>query len=271
MEVGQETTVLTAHDAKGEPSVDGEAGDDYVVQLAMFEGPMELLYQLVRKDEIDIWDIPIAHLTEQYLAYLETLHELSIEPAAEFLVMAARLIQIKVRTLLPPAETDEDEDEEDPRLALAFDLYEYALFKEAAESLAALGEGRHDLHGRPESARPPFAGVVYPDPAGGATLLALGQAFLELLESVAQTPTVPVPRTRVSVSEKIAHLRRLFLTVDRVDFLDLFAEEKSRPVIVAVFLAMLELVRDGTLGLQQDEPSAPIVVFSRPRRDAAAG
>src|SRR5262245_31354168 len=110
-------------------------GDPYRVQLDVFEGPLDLLLHLIKKNEVEIVDIPIAIITEQYLAYLEVMHELSLDVAGEFLVMAATLTLIKSRMLLPPSE-DEDEEEPDPRAALVQQLLEYQRYREAALALS---------------------------------------------------------------------------------------------------------------------------------------
>lgn len=238
-----------------------QSNDQYRVQLDVFEGPLDLLYHMVREEKIDIWDIPIAKVTEQYMAYIDALDKLMIDPAADFLVMAARLLQIKARMLLPeePKE-DTDEDEDDPRLSLAIDLYEYALFKEISGELSEYADLRTGLFGRPESAKPSVFGHAYPDPAGGATIAQLAEAFFHVLNARREAPDVPVPRPRVSVSEKITSLRRLFDQKGEMKFRTLFPKEESRPVVIATFLALLELIREGVLACRYEQSTADIVV-----------
>jgi len=237
----------------------------YRVQLEVYEGPLELLYQLVEKEQIDIWDIPIARLTEQYLAYLDTLQQLNIDVAAEFLVMAAKLLYIKAKMLLPKPENpaQEGEEEEDPRLDLATSLFEYKLFKLAAEELARLGQGREELFARPEAFRPRHAKVYYTDPAGGVTVADLARAFQKVLEGYKPPKPIPVPQKRVDVAERVAELRRLFVRVRRIRFEKLFRGAASLPDVIATFLALLELMRQGVVTARQEKPFAPIVIETR--------
>ncbi|MFO7318853.1 MAG: segregation/condensation protein A [Limnochordia bacterium] len=235
----------------------------YRVQLEVYEGPLELLYQLVEKEQIDIWDIPIARLTDQYLAYLDTLQQLNIDVAAEFLVMAARLLYIKAKMLLPRPEAAGDEDEEDPRLDLATALFEYKLFKEAAEELARRGEGRWALFPRPEVFRPQAARVYYTDPTGGLTVADLARAFQKLLDGYKPPKPIPIPRAKVDVAQRVAELRRFFARRRKVRFDQLFRGAASRAEVIATFLALLELVRQRVVVARQERPFAPIVIETR--------
>lgn len=235
----------------------------YRVQLEVYEGPLELLYQLVEKEKIDIWDIPIARLTEQYLAYLDTLQELNIDVAAEFLVMAARLLYIKAKMLLPKPERAPGEEEEDPRLELAASLYEYKLFKEAAEMLARMAQERAGLFPRPQAFRPQAAKPYYPDPAGGATLADLVRAFQRVLERHKAAKPIPIPRVKVDVGEKVAELKALFARTRRIPFDKLFRQGATVAEVIATFLALLELVRQGIVAARQERPFAPILIEAR--------
>lgn len=235
----------------------------YRVQLEVYEGPLELLYQLVEKEQIDIWDIPIARVTEQYLAYLDTLQQLNIDIAAEFLVMAARLLYIKAKMLLPrPRDASEDDPEEDPRLDLATSLFEYKLFREAAEELARMGAGRWELYPRPEVFRPRQE-AVYIDPAGGVSIADLARAFQKVLAAYKPPKPIPIPRIKVDVGERVAELRQLFARTRRIQFDKLFRGAASRPEVIATFLALLELMRQGVVTARQERPFAPIVIEAR--------
>lgn len=242
----------------------------YHVKLDVFEGPFDLLYHLVQQEEIDIWDIPIARITDQYLAYLDALRELNIEVAAEFLVMAARLIRIKARMLLPDERTtDEDDDEEDPRLDLAAALAEYAMFKEAAGHLEKIGEGRWAYLGRPEVYAPTKSAPMYDDPAGGVTATDLARAFLRVLSAVPKQRPLPIPHSKVNVADRVSALRQMFEKRTSMAFDELFTSRSSRPEIVATFLALLELVRRGYLYAEQDAVFGPIVIRRRPKDQEA--
>ena len=244
----------------------------YRVQLEVYEGPLELLYQLVEKEQIDIWDIPIARVTEQYLAYLDTLQQLNVDVAAEFIVMAARLLHIKAKMLLP-RENDEgaDDEEQDPRLDLAASLYEYKLFKEAALELARMADGRWGLYPCPEVVRPPGGKVEYKDPIGGISIVDLARAFQRLLEGYKPSKAIPVPRVKVDVGVRMAELRALFAKKRRVRFERLFRKDASRPEVIATFLALLELMRQGVVTAKQERPFAPIVIEAKVAEDEPQG
>lgn len=242
----------------------------YQVRLDVFEGPLDLLCHLVEEEKIDIWEIPIARITEQYLAYLDAMRELDIEVAAEFVVMAARLLYIKARMLLPRAPAEEGEgEEEDPRLDLALLLYEYKLYREAARELAARAEERWALFGRPEVYAPRRSEVRYLDPVGNVTLKDLARAFQRILNAYHPPKPIPIPSVKVSVIEKIRTLRTFFAARRRVAFHALFEGVPSRPEVIATFLALLELVRQGVVRAVQPSPFGPIVIEAR--EDAKEG
>ncbi len=236
----------------------------YRVKLDVFEGPLDLLYHLVQQEEIDIWDIPIAHITQQYLAYLDALRELDIEVAGEFLVMAARLVYIKARMLLPEERSeDAEEDGDDPRLDLAAALLEYALFKEAAGELGERGEGRWAYLPRPEVFAPKNVKPTYDDPTGGIGVEELAKALARALASMRPPRPIPRPYNKVSVAHKVTSLRQLFARRRRVRFEELIQEQRSRPEVVATFLALLELVRRGYLMARQESVFGPIEIERR--------
>lgn len=242
--------------------------EGYRVQLEVFEGPLDLLYHLVENDEIDIWDIPIARITEQYLAYLDVLHRLDIEVAGEFLVMAARLLHIKASMLLPDEGAPEDDEaEEDPRADLAARLMEYKLYKEAARQLGDKGEGRWALTPRPDVYAPRPRGNRYIDPVGGVSLKELAKAFRTVLTTRRPQREVPIPHVKVSVADRVVALRRLFSRKHRVTFSSLFSESASRPELIATFVALLELIRQGLLAANQEGVFGPIVIERRESQD----
>lgn len=233
----------------------------YQVKLEVFEGPLDLLYHLVQKEEIDIWDIPIARITQQYLQYLDAMRELDIEVAGEFLVMAARLLYIKARMLLPEVKESTDESEgDDPRLDLAAALLEYALFKEAAARLGERAEGRDALFPRPEVYAPKAQAPQYKDPTGGVSADALAKAMARVLAAMKPPGPVAAPSVKVSVAEKVSSLRRLFARRRSMSFDALFEGETSRPEVVATFLALLELIRRGYLLAKQERIFGPILI-----------
>lgn len=236
----------------------------YRVQLDVFEGPLDLLCHLVEEEKIDIWDIPIARITEQYLAYLDAMRVLDIDVAAEFVVMAARLLYIKARMLLPRSPEEEAAgEEEDPRLDLALLIMEYKLYREAARELADREAARRLLFARPEVYAPRRAGVRYLDPVGSATARDLCKAFQRILAAYQPPKPIPVPSVKVSVTEKVRSLRSLFARKRRVVFHALFEGVPSRAEVIATFLALLELVRQGVVRASQPSPFGPIVIEAR--------
>ncbi|MGH7899274.1 MAG: segregation and condensation protein A [Candidatus Binatia bacterium] len=224
-------------------------------QLAIFEGPLDLLLHLIKKNEVDVYDIPIATITDQYLAYLDLLEQLNLDLAGEYLVMAATLTQIKSRMLLPPVE-GEEEEEEDPRLELVQQLEEYQRFRAAARQLAD-----RDILDRDVFRRPPEApeGEREPAPLRELTLADLVDALREVLKRL------PEDKTHEIIGERIPIRDRIPVILDRlrsggVEFAELFAGEPSTREIVATFLALLELVRMRVVRASQPERFGPILL-----------
>jgi segregation and condensation protein A len=213
--------------------------EGYRVQVGQFEGPLDLLLHLVRVNEIDIADIPIVEVTTQYNEHLELMRELNLEIAGEYLVMAATLMQIKSKMLLPPDPTlGEDEEAEDPRAALAQQLLEYQRFKQAAETLQAMDSRRSLIWSR--------EGV--PDEFEGEELLAadlfdLLKSFRELLGRLGEDARLEIMRDTVSIAEKITWLTDLLEARSSVELLTLLEDLPSRLERIATFLAVLEMVR----------------------------
>jgi segregation and condensation protein A len=214
---------------------------DYKVKLEVFEGPLDLLLYLIKQDEIDIYDISIERITRQYLEYLQTFKELNIELAGEFIVMAANLIYLKSRSLLPVDQQppDESADEDDPRWDLIRQLIEYKKFKEAAA----------DLHLREVKQEAVFAREVRPLPENSLRLEEVGifqliNAFQNVIKRIeARQEVQEIFGERFSVSEKIDAILRRVAAGGPVRFSDLFGAIASRVEIAVTFLALLELIR----------------------------
>jgi len=215
------------------------------VRLPMFEGPLDLLLFLIEKQQLDIYDIPIAKITAQYLEYLAALEVLDIEIEAEFLVMAATLVEIKSKMLLPREEQVSEEGEEgpDPRAELVERLLEYRRFKEVAEALGRSAEQRALMFSRVFGGEVDTGFVV----EGGVTPLDLWSAFQEALSRARETPVAELQRPRVTVPMKIAQVSaRLRASGDEgVAFFALFAEDVTKLEVIITFLALLELIRAG--------------------------
>jgi segregation and condensation protein A len=228
------------------------AADDYAVKLSLFEGPLDLLLHLIRINEVEITDIPIAQIAEQYLAALEGMRELDLEVAGEYLVMAATLAWIKSRMLLPPDPSEADEGEGDPRAELVARLLEYQRFKEAASEFDGrqlLGRDVFPAHGAepepvPETEREIEVGVFQ-----------LVEAFRRaLLRAGPRGVPHEVEVELVTVRDRILVVMQVLSARESCDFEELLFEEGqrvSRAFLVATFLAVLELTRLEAIGLYQ--------------------
>lgn len=219
------------------------ATDEYKVQLEVFEGPLDLLLYLIKKDEVDIYDIPIERITSQYMEYLELMRMLDLAIAGDFLVMAATLMMIKSRMLLPVDERsgDEEDEEEDPRWDLVKQLVTYKKFKDAALHLEELEEVRTDVFTR-ESEDVQLgrdADAVLHD----VSIFDLISAFNKALSRVPQENLSEIFSERFTVGEKVDLLMDLIRREPRVKVSRLFEDMQSRQEIVCTFLAMLELIK----------------------------
>ncbi len=232
------------------------------VQLEIFEGPLDLLLHLIKKNEVSITDIPIATITEQYLATLEVMQTFNLDVAGEFLVMAATLIHIKSRMLLPLTDAEEDEEEgADPREELVRRLLEYQRFKDAADQLE-----RRELLTRDVFVR--SVAPVEEIPASGFRELSVFElltALKRVLERLPKDVVHEVLLDKITVREKMTLLLDHLRTQGRILFETLFAEVKSRMEVVVTFLAMLELVKVRAIRIFQEEATGPIQI------EAAAG
>jgi segregation and condensation protein A len=241
------------------PSADDGGGSEprYHVRLSVFDGPMELLLHLIRKNEVDICDIPIAEITRQYLEILDIMQELNIDLASEFIVMAATLIHIKSKMLLPPPHEDGTSDEtgEDPRAELVARLLEYERYKEAAQQLHQQEEIRAATWIRPEdSARAVLASNGHSDSSEGlleVDLFELISAFREVLDRARQCSAMIFERETISIEEMIERIKARLSPGAQCTFVDLFDDAHDRTAIIVTFLALLEMVRLHLLRIHQ--------------------
>lgn len=215
----------------------------YKIKLEMFEGPLDLLLYLVKKDHLNIYDIPIAKITGQYMQYLNLMQMMDLNIAGEFLVMAATLMQIKSKMLLPAEETTQGIEEEDPREELVRRLLEYEKFKEIAENLRQREVAQQEVFKRPKAQsqeRPlPESEVVYFE----ASIFDLIDAFTKALKEVPKDLFYEVIKDEFTVEQKIQELLRLLLTVPSLGVSELFQKAKNKIEIIVTFLAILELMR----------------------------
>ena len=248
-------------------------GDErYVVQLEIFEGPLDLLLALIRKHELDIFDIPIAFVTRKYLEYLDLMRELDLNLASEYLEMAAQLAYIKSRSMLPNSEGEEDDiigdDGPDPREELVRQLLEYQKYKVAAESLADLPRHGRDTFGRGSDQDLPSEEGDLVSPG----LFALMEALQKVFDKVdAGGPTgSEISVTRLSVAARIHQVFDMLKERNRMPFLDLFETVVTRSDVVVTFLAILEMTRLGLSKLHQAGPGAEIHISASARDEDLA-
>ena len=231
------------------------------IRLPIFEGPLDLLLYLIRRDELDIWDIPIARITDEYLQYISTLSELDLDVAGDFLVMAAMLTQIKSRMLLPALLQDGEEEEEDPRHRLVERLLEYERYRQAAQSLASQPILGRDAF---ERGLPSLDSGDYERPLPEVELWDLMAALREALDRArARGHVHHVDVERFSVVERIHWLHDLLQTQGALSFVRLFGGLPTRMDIVLTFLATLELVKRGILSLARAQTEGDFLLCLR--------
>jgi segregation and condensation protein A len=242
--------------------------EGYPVRLQNFEGPLDLLLHLIKKHELDIYDIPIALVTQQYLDYLDLMQELNLDVVGEFLVMAATLIHIKSRMLLPRPDPAQEDPEEDPREALIRRLVEHQKFKAAAELLHEREIQRSAQWGRPDGRVAEVVGEA-PEPEVEVDLFSLMAAFRQVLERARQRPVVRLPPEQISIETRIEQLLSRLSDTDACGFDDLFADVQSRAGIIVTFLALLEMIRLKLIRVFQQGNFGPIRVYKRERPEGA--
>ena len=236
----------------------------YPVRLANFEGPLDLLLHLIKKHELNIYDIPIALITQQYLDYIEVMQELNLDVAGEFLVMAATLIHIKSRMLLPRPDPAQEDPDEDPREALMRRLLEHQKFKAAAELLHERETLRSAQWTRPDGAIADVAGQS-PEPEIEADLFGLISAFRAVVERAKQRPRITLPTEQISIDGRIEQLLAKVSETTACGFEDLFADMQSRAGMIVTFLAILEMIRLKLIRVFQSGPQGGIRIYKRER------
>lgn len=236
----------------------------YKVRLEIFEGPLDLLLYLIKKEEVDIYDIPIAKVTDQYLEYLEMMKMLDLDIAGEFIVMAATLMQIKSRMLLPPDEVPEEEAEEvDPRSELVKKLLEYKKFKEAADKLAEIEAATGQQYTRKTEERP-APEIENEDAFFEASIFDLLTAFSKILKEVPKETFHKIVKDKFTVADKIHDIVHMLVNEPTVYFSKLFSAAESKIEIIITFLAVLELIRLKEIMIVQKEPFGEIEMMRNP-------
>lgn len=238
-----------------------ESQDAYRVRLPNFEGPLDLLCFLIKKEELDIYDIPIALITRQYLDYINLMRELDLEVAGEFILMAATLIQIKVKMLLPRA-PEEEEEEEDPRADLVRQLLEYRRYKEVAESLVTIDERQSRIFHRSYFEwQKPFRTkeVVLKD----MTMFDLLAAFKDVLDNAPKLSYHEIAPIGTTIEEQADRILKSLGGRDHILFRDLMASVGERIVMVVTFIAILELIKRKRILVRQADIFGEIWITER--------
>jgi len=235
------------------------------VKLGNYEGPLDLLLDLIRKQQINIYDIPIAKITRQYLDYLHLMKDLNIDVAGEFVFMAATLIHIKSRMLLPPDPTAPPEEQEDPRMELVHRLLEHEQFKNAAEMLNSkrlLEDAMWSQSGIGEFTE------TEDEPGLAVSVFDLISVFREILERAKKKPQMQIRREEVSVAQMVQHVKQVLrASTGPVPLTELIGDYVWRQALISVFLAVLELVRLRAVLLRQKDLFSSITVARSKRFD----
>jgi len=231
---------------------------DVAVKLEIFEGPLDLLLHLIRKNEVDIYDIPVALITHQYLEYLDLMRDMSIGVAGDFLVMAATLLHIKSRMLLPSYDASEDEQEEDPRIDLVERLKEHLRIKAAAEKLGERSWLDRDVFARGGGSREVEKVRAGEEEVIEAGVFELIEAFRQLMNRRHEQLVLELPKDRVSLEDRISQVLELLRQRHTLTFEEFFADARTRPKLVVTFLALLELTRLGLIRLYQERAAGAV-------------
>jgi len=236
------------------------------IKISEFEGPLDLLLHLIRQNKMDIYDIPIADITQQYLDYLHSMQALKLDIAGDYLVMAATLMTIKSRDLLPQPEPEDDElsEDEDPRDSLVAELLAYKVYQEAAGELRVKEQARHQHFTREAMLVP--SDLSAPKLTAGITVADLQAAFHQLV--VKRRRVQPLMRTvvaeTVSIDDRMTQITvRLQQQPQGLAFSDLFTVSASDEMLVTTFMAVLELTKQNQLTLEQRAPLDPIHLYLR--------
>ncbi|MEY4093902.1 MAG: Segregation and condensation protein [Acidobacteriota bacterium] len=240
--------------------------DSIKIKVEAFEGPLDLLVHLIKKNKMNVYDIQISVITKQYLEYLDLMQELNLDIASEFLVMSATLIHIKSKLLLPRPETATGDpvEEEDPRDALVRRLLEHQKFKAAAELLHDRETLRNAQWARPDSRIEEIAGDDY-EPEIEVDLFSLLSAFKQVLERAREAPFVPLPPEELSIETRIEQLLERLSETEACGFEDLFEGAYTRSDMIVTFLAMLEMIRLKLIRVFQQGGQGAIRVYKRSR------
>jgi len=234
--------------------------DQYRVRLPIFEGPLDLLIFFIKRDELDIYDIPIAKITQDFLDYLNLMTALDLVLAGDFMVIAATLMRIKARMLLPPTPGEEEEDIEDPRRELVEMLIEYKRFKEAAGELRDIEEDRIKMFPRIQSMEEIYGGPTVEDSLTDVTLYDLLETVKKILSDMPEDLTHNVETISNTIEEQMGVIEGFFGEHNEYTFMELAKTIKKRVVVILTFLALLELMRSRKITISQDKFLGEIII-----------
>lgn len=223
----------------------------YKIKLDHFEGPLDLLLFFIRRDELNIYDIPISRITKEFLEYVNLIKSLDLEVAGDFILMASTLMHIKVRMLLP-REIDEKGEEIDPRAELVQALLEYKRYKEMAEELSLLESEQRKLNFRgnfsaDEKEAPPEFDILLKN----VTIYDLTRAFKKVIEGLKEVPTHNVVKVNVTIDQQIQFILDKLTEAGELHFLSLVEGMKDKIRVVVTFIALLEMTKSGSIGIKE--------------------
>ena len=239
----------------------------YIVELETFQGPFDLLFHLIEKNEVDIYDIPILEITDQYIEYLETMKVLDLEVTSEFLVMASTLLEIKSRMLLPCKEKKEDmqNEEGDPRSELIKKLLEYKKFKEVANDLKLKEELQQKIFCKPREEINHFSDEGEQLMLEDIKLIDLFDAFNKIIKRKGHIETEinikEIQRDEITIEESMEKIKEIIGINNKIKFDDLFCDIRTRVSIVVTFLAILELIKLKEIKIKQENNFEDIIIF----------
>lgn len=233
----------------------------YSVKLDVFEGPLDLLLYFIKRDEINIYDIPISKITDEYLEYLQLMKDMNLQIAGEFILMAALLIRIKLQMLLVPDGEEEEIEVEDPRTELVQMLEEYQKYKKAGEYLKLLEEENLKYH--PINIEKPATDIDVDLFLSDVSLYDLAVLFKNFVQKAPKSRLYEIEAVRFTVDQRMQQLRSFFIRKKKVKFNELELDRKNRLEIIVTFLAILEMVKNGELGIHQERNFDDIILEYR--------
>ena len=238
----------------------------YRVQLNNFEGPLDLLLFFIKRDELDIYDIPISYITEQFLEYMYLLEELDLDVASEFILMASMLMSIKAKMMLPREESDEEElDESDPRYELVQRLLEYKRYKEMAEKMADIDEETRKKYGRGFAEADEVERQATGEALQDVTMFHLIAAFKKVLQDIERSNVVHhVEKVDTTVEDQSEYVITVLQERGKSSFLDLCSGLKNRVFVVVTFLAVLEMIKEQQINLYLEEDPTQFYIDLKP-------